>query len=120
MELPPTSFQARPILAILSSYEWVTEGDRMSTSTDLAMYYRQQLEIDLTEASIGQLPPMDEPPLAKATLKARNVGAVQWHPKILDRSWRARDRMIRPWLPSSSTRRRISDFLKHRTSLHDS
>ena len=84
--LPPTSFQARPILAILSSDEWVTEGDRMSTSTDLAMYYRQQLEIDLTEASIGQLPPMDEPPLAKATLKARNVGAVQWHPKILEGS----------------------------------
>ena len=27
--------------------------------------------------------------------------------------------MIRRWLPSSSTRRRISDFLKHRTSLHD-
>jgi hypothetical protein len=27
--------------------------------------------------------------------------------------------MIRRWLPSSSTKRRISDFLKHRTSLHD-
>jgi len=27
--------------------------------------------------------------------------------------------MIRRWLPSSSTKRRISDFLKHRKSLHD-
>ena len=42
-----------------------------------------EVEIDLTEASIGQLPPTDEPPLTKAALKARNVGAVQWHPKIL-------------------------------------
>ena len=81
--LPPTSFQARPILAIPSSYEWVTGDDCMPMSTDLAMNYRQQLEIDLTEASIGQLPPTDEPPLTKAALKARNVGAVQWHPKIV-------------------------------------
>ena len=81
--LPPTSFQARPILAIPSLYEWVTGDGRMPMSTDLAMNYRQQLEIDLTEASIGQLPPTDEPPLTKAALKARNVGAVQWHPKIL-------------------------------------